>query len=112
MQKDNVIRQIRIKPFGDSDMAALTNSRESVSIENEDGDETGRRELNMKKKLYILLTLLIMIIVSRFAVRIVDATVQIDGNFITLAMFLLVVNALIGYVSYRLYSAGDEHSRF
>ena len=57
----------------------------------------------MKKTLQIIATIVIMLIVSRFVVRIVDATVQIDGNIFMLALFLIAVNALIGVVSYKLY---------
>lgn len=57
----------------------------------------------MKRTLYLILTIVVMLIVSRFAVRIVDATVQIDGNMIALSLFLLTLNMLIGIVSYRLY---------
>ena len=61
------------------------------------------RNARMKKGLHIFLTILVMLIVSRFAVRIVDATVQIDGNIPVLVLFLIVVNALIGVVSYFIY---------
>ena len=57
----------------------------------------------IKRTLHVILTIAIMLIVSRFAVRIVDATVQIDGNILALALFLLAVNVLIGTVSYKLY---------
>ncbi len=60
-------------------------------------------EVIMKKTLHIILTIVIMLIVSRFAVRIVDATVQIDGKIFALSLFLAAVNALIVIVSYKLY---------
>ena len=44
-----------------------------------------------------------MLIVSRFIVRIVDATVQIDDDLAILLLLLLLVNAAIGFVSYKLY---------
>ena len=56
----------------------------------------------MKKTVFVLSTLAIMLIVSRFIVRIVDATVQIDDD-IGLLLLLLLVNAAIGFVSYKLY---------
>ncbi len=48
----------------------------------------------MTKTLYILSTLAVMLVVSRFVVRIVDATV-----------LLLLVNAVIGWIGCRLYRA-------
>lgn len=57
----------------------------------------------MKKTSYIVLTVMIMLIVSRFAIRIVDATVQIDGNIFMLAVFLIAVNVAIGAISCKLY---------
>lgn len=57
----------------------------------------------MKKTLHIILTLTIMLIVSRFFVRIVDATVQIDEDLGVLITLLVVINAAIGGVSYLVY---------
>ncbi len=57
----------------------------------------------MRKALYIIVTMTVMIIMSRFAVRIVDATVQIDGNVFMLVLFLAAVNTLTVVISYRLY---------
>lgn len=57
----------------------------------------------MKKWAFIIPTAIIMIIVSRFAIRIVDATVQIDGNAVILAVLLLIVNIVIGLISFALY---------
>jgi hypothetical protein len=57
----------------------------------------------MKKTVFVLSTLAIMLIVSRFIVRIVDATVQIDDDIGLLLLLLLLVNAAIGFVSYKLY---------
>ena len=39
-----------------------------------------------------------MLIVSRFIVRIVDATVQIDNDIGMLILLLIIVNAAIGFV--------------
>ena len=55
----------------------------------------------MKKTVYIVVTALIMLIVSRFIIRIVDATVQIDRDFGILVLFLIIVNTLIGFIAYR-----------
>ena len=52
----------------------------------------------MKKTVYVLSTLAIMLIVSRFIVRIVDATVQIDDDIGLLLLLLLLVNTVIGLV--------------
>ena len=62
-----------------------------------------KSEVVMKKALHIILTIVIMMIVSTFAVRLVDATVQIDDNVFVLSLFLIVVNVVIGMISYRLY---------
>ena len=59
----------------------------------------------MKKALYLLSTLAVMLIVSRFVVRIVDATVQIDDDIGMLLLLLLLVNAGIVFLSRRLYMA-------
>ncbi len=44
-----------------------------------------------------------MLIVSRFIVRIVDATVQIDNDIGMLIFLLIIVNAVIGFVGYKIY---------
>ena len=59
----------------------------------------------MKKTVFVLSTLAIMLIVSRFIVRIVDATVQIDDDIGILLLLLLLLNAVIGLVGYKLYRA-------
>ena len=63
----------------------------------------------MKKKTVCMLsTLAIMLIVSRFIVRIVDATVQIDDDIGILLLLLLLVNTVIGLVGYKLYRAAKK----
>ena len=62
----------------------------------------------MKKTVYVLSTLAIMLIVSRFIVRIVDATVQIDDEIGLLLLLLLLVNTVIGLVGYKLYRAAKK----
>ena len=57
----------------------------------------------MKKQLFILSAILVMLVVSRFAVRIVDASVQIDGAFGVLLLFLLLLNAGLVLLSRLLY---------
>ena len=57
----------------------------------------------MRKPIYIILTVLIMAITSRFIIRIVDATVQIDDDLGLLIFFLIVINLAIGFFSYSLY---------
>ena len=59
----------------------------------------------MTKTLYILSTLAVTLVVSRFVVRIVDATVQIDNDIGMLLLLLLPVNAVIGWIGCRLYLA-------
>ena len=62
----------------------------------------------MKKIVYSLSTLAIMLIVSRFIVRIVDATVQIDDDLAILLLLLLLVNAVIGWIGCKLYRAANN----
>ena len=59
----------------------------------------------MKKPAYIIITCIVMLIVSRFVIRIVDATVQIDDDIGLLVLLLAAVNAVIGLISYKLYHA-------
>jgi len=59
----------------------------------------------MKKPAYIIITCIVMLIVSRFVIRIVDATVQIDDDIGLLLLLLAAVNAVIGLISYKLYYA-------
>ena len=62
----------------------------------------------MKKTVYILSTLAVMLIISRFVVRIVDATVQIDNDIGALLLLLVLVNVSIGFVGYQLYQASKK----
>ncbi len=57
----------------------------------------------MKRVLHIAVTIIIMLIVSRFLIRIVDATVQIGEDMGVLAVLLVMVNVLIGTISYLAY---------
>ena len=58
----------------------------------------------MKRKIaFIVVTLIVMLIVSRFMMRIVDATVQIDDDITVLLLLLAAVNVAIGVCSYMLY---------
>ena len=57
----------------------------------------------MKRTVHIVITALIMLVVSRFIIRIVDATVGIDQDFGILVLFLILVNSLIGFAGYRCY---------
>jgi hypothetical protein len=56
-----------------------------------------------RKQAHIALTLILMLVVTRFVIRIVDATVQIDDDIGMLLALLVIVNAAIGVVSYKLY---------
>jgi len=58
-----------------------------------------------KKTIHILITLLIMLVFSRFLIRIVDATVQIDDDLGVLVLLLILTNTMIGVISYKLYKA-------
>ena len=57
----------------------------------------------MKKAIFILTTVFIMLITSRFVIRIVDATVQIDNDIALLIILLIVLNVVIGMLSRFLY---------
>ena len=57
----------------------------------------------MKKAIFIITTVFIMLITSRFVIRIVDATVQIDNDIALLIILLIVLNAVIGMLSRFLY---------
>ena len=60
-------------------------------------------EKQMKKYMNIILTIMIMLIVSRFLVRIVDATVQIGDDIGTLILLLAITNVIIVTISYLVY---------
>jgi hypothetical protein len=62
----------------------------------------------MKKTVYLLSTLAIMLIVSRFLIRLIDATVQIDDDLGALLLLLLLVNAGIGWAGYTLCRAAKK----
>ena len=57
----------------------------------------------MKKPVFIAVTLAVMLAVSALTVWLVDAVVQIDGDFGALIGLLIVVNGLIGLLALRLY---------
>lgn len=57
----------------------------------------------MKKVLHFTVTIIIMLIASRFLIRIVDATVQIDDDIGVLIVLLAAINAAIGVISYLVY---------
>lgn len=56
-----------------------------------------------RRQIHIAVTLILMLVVTRFVIRIVDATVQIDDDISMLLALLVIVNAAIGVVSYKLY---------
>lgn len=53
----------------------------------------------MRKILHLTITILIMLVVSRFVVRLVDATVQINDDIGLLILLLVIVNAIIAGLS-------------
>ncbi len=57
----------------------------------------------MRKALHIIITIAVMLILSRFLLRIVDATVQIDDDIALLLVLVILMNAVIGLISYKLY---------
>ncbi len=62
----------------------------------------------MKKLRYVTFTILIMLIISRFLIRIADATMQLDNFFWLPVIVLILTNASIGYISYRIYRKKKE----
>ena len=57
----------------------------------------------MNKSVHIGITILIMLIVTRFLIRIVDATVQIGNDIGMLLLFAIMVDAVIALISHKLY---------
>ena len=53
----------------------------------------------MRKILHLTITILIMLAISRFVVRLVDATVQIDDDIGLLILLLVILNAGIAGLS-------------
>jgi len=53
----------------------------------------------VRKILHLTITILIMLVVSRFVLRLVDATVQIDDDIGLLILLLVIVNAIIAGLS-------------
>ena len=47
----------------------------------------------MRKIIHVIITILIMLVVSRFVIRLVDATVQIDNDFGLLILLLVILKA-------------------
>ena len=55
----------------------------------------------MRKILHLTITILIMLVVSKFVVRLVDATVQINDDIGLLILLLVILNAgIVGLSSY------------
>ena len=63
----------------------------------------------MRKTVYIVVTVLIMLITSRFVIRIIDATVQIDDDIGLLVILLILLNSAIGMISHLLYIKRSRH---
>lgn len=57
----------------------------------------------MKWNTYIFVTVLVMLGITRMAVRIIDATVGIDDDVLLLAVFLAVMNLILAWISWKLY---------
>ncbi len=57
----------------------------------------------MRKWVHIAVTVFCMLALSRFLVRLIDATVQIDSDIGMLVLALLLLNAAIGFASHKLY---------
>ena len=62
----------------------------------------------MKKALRILMTILVMLALSRFIVRLVDATVQIDDDIGALLLLLALVNTAVGFAMHALFTRLDS----
>ncbi|MDO4416319.1 MAG: hypothetical protein Q4C20_14710 [Erysipelotrichaceae bacterium] len=59
----------------------------------------------MKNAFHIAFTLLIMLMVSRFIIRIIDATVQIDDDIGLLVILIVIIDSLIGFISFKIHKA-------
>ena len=57
----------------------------------------------MNKSVHIGITILIMLVVTRFLIRIVDATVQIGNDIGMLLLLAVMVDAVIALISHKLY---------
>lgn len=57
----------------------------------------------MRKTVHSLTTIILMLAVSRFIIRIIDATVGIDDDMALLMILVLIVNLIILWLSIRLY---------
>lgn len=57
----------------------------------------------MRRFKYVSVTILMMLVVSRFVIRILDATLQVENIGLVFLGCLLVVNVLIVYGSYKVY---------
>ncbi len=57
----------------------------------------------MTRNAYIFVTVLIMLGMTRMAVRIIDATVGIDDDIMVLLVFLAVMNLILAWISQKLY---------
>ena len=62
----------------------------------------------MRKWIYFIATAFLMVIVSRFLVRIVDATVQIDDEWWLLLILVALANLMIAALSRMLYRRGQR----
>ncbi len=62
----------------------------------------------MKRNTYIIVTVLVMLGITRMAVRIIDATVGIDDDVLLLAVFLAVMNLILAWISRKLYRIIDK----
>ena len=63
-----------------------------------------KQETNeMKNAFHIAFTLLIMLMVSRFIIRIIDATVQIDDDIGLLVILIVIIDSLIGFISFKIH---------
>jgi hypothetical protein len=62
----------------------------------------------MKRNLYIIATVLVMLGITRMAMRIIDATVGIDDDIAVLLVFLVIMNLLIAWISRKLYRIIDK----
>lgn len=62
----------------------------------------------MKRNLYIIAAVLVMLGASRMTVRIIDATVGIDDDVLLLAVFLAVMNLILAWISRKLYRIIDK----
>ena len=67
-----------------------------------------RKKLTMNRNVHIIITVILILIASRFAVRIADAVGKIS-SFTDVLMLVIPVIAVTGMISYAVYRYRSKH---